>query len=196
MNLRIIFSILISLFICGCAMTGRPNLPVDISSNDLNRDGYALIVGSLSRRNAAAIYDRWGINIRKVDSENFFEFNIEGKASTTAPFIAYDFDYRESKYSGNIFAYLVPAGTYEIYNYTLFQTRGEFYRHWSPEDNLSITFSVKENSINYIGEFAATENYDWKIFENKNRDIPMLMKKYPNLDWSDVVTRIPDKRNF
>lgn len=158
-------------------MTGRPNLPVDISSNDLNRDGYALIVGSLSRRNAAAIYDRWGINIRKVDSENFFEFNIEGKASTTAPFIAYDFDYRESKYSGNIFAYLVPAGTYEIYNYTLFQTRGEFYRHWSPEDNLSITFSVKENSINYIGEFAATENYDWNIFENKNRDIPMLRKK-------------------
>ena len=177
-------------------MTARPNLPSVISESEINKGGYALIVGSLSRRNAAAIYDRWGLSLRRVGSKEPVEFKIEGKASTSVPFVAYDFDYREREYSGNIFAYLVPAGSYEIYNYVLFQTRGAFYRHWSPEKGLSIRFMVKENSINYIGEYAATENYDWKVFQNTDRDIPMLKKRYPDLDWSKFVISIPEKREF
>jgi hypothetical protein len=110
-------------------MTERPELPKSIDNNKLQKGDYGLIIGTLSRANAAAIYDIWSLSLRSKGATPSQNINIQGKASTAAPFVAYDFDYKEKQYSGNLFAYLVPAGEYEFYNYRLYQTRGAFYRN-------------------------------------------------------------------
>ncbi|RZF82954.1 hypothetical protein EXT46_05745 [Pseudoalteromonas sp. CO325X] len=176
-------------------MTERPNLPETIDNGLAQKDGYGVIIGSLSRANAAAIYDIWSISLRSKDSNMEQDVNILGKASTTAPFVAYDFDYKEKKYSGNLFAYIVPAGEYEFYNYRLFQNRGALSRNWHPEDEFSIPIEVKSGAINYIGEYSATKDYFWEITSNKARDIPLFKARYPNLDWSELIISLPKKSN-
>lgn len=185
----------VSLTLFGCKMTDRPNLPTTIENKQALKEGYGLIIGSLSRANAAAIYDIWSIRLRATDPQINKDINILGKASTTAPFVAYDFDYREKMYSGNLFAYIVPAGEYEFYDYRLYQTRGAFYRNWNPKNEFSMPISVKSGAINYIGEYSATKNYNWEVSSNETRDIAFFKAKYPNLDWSKLIIALPEKNN-
>lgn len=190
-----IILIAMSLALFSCKMTERPNLPGTIDNGLAQKDGYGVIIGSLSRANAAAIYDIWSISLRSKDSNIEQDINIRGKASTTAPFVAYDFDYKEKQYSGNLFAYVVPAGEYEFYNYRLFQTRGAFSRNWHPENEFSMPIKVKSGAINYIGEYSATKEHYWEVTNNQTRDIALFKAKYPNLDWSNLIIALPKESN-
>ncbi len=184
------------IFISGCAMTARPNLPQSILPAEIDKKGFALIVGSLSRQNGAAIYNHWSINLRSTVHSPVQDIQIAGKASTAAPFIAYDFDYREKKFSGNLFAYLVPAGSYEFYDHFLLQQRGMYTATWRPKKGFSVPLFIQENTINYIGEYAATAEHFWKVGNNEKRDIEMLKQKYPNLDWTKLKINIPVYSTF
>lgn len=187
--------IALSITLFSCKMTERPELPKTIDNGLTNKNGYGLIIGSLSRANADAIYDIWSISLRSKTAKPPQDINILGKASTIAPFVAYDFDYKEKEYSGNLFAYVVPAGEYEFYNYRLFQNRASFYRNWYPEKEFSMPIVVKGGAINYIGEYSATKEYNWEVTNHNARDIALFKVKYPNLDWSKLVMALPHKSN-
>lgn len=203
-------TILLSLFLTAC--TARPELPKAIKASSLN-DNYSLIVGSLSRANGLQSFDSWSLLFRSDDKKVNYSNFIKGKMDKKVPFGKYDFDFKERKNSGNIFAYLVPAGVYEIYGTEMTQSYAYTHTRWKAKDEFSIKFHAEAGKITYIGEYAIQPVYDgkniigvplmasgyWLIDDKLERDLTLLKKKYPNLNWSEVTKDIiqqPDSPIF
>jgi hypothetical protein len=202
--MKISITLLFIVIISGCA--ARPPLPEAINSNSLEA-GNSLVVGSLSRRNGMRSFSSWSIYFRDINGTT--SKKIGGKADPAALFNRYDFDFSEKTYSGNLFAFLVPAGEYEIFNAEMGLNQGTTYKHWRSERDFSIKFQAQPGEITYIGEYAVeplshksfffglpvTSSGVWLIDDKSTRDIELLKAKYPNLDWNSFNKSIPTEVN-
>ncbi|WP_144394352.1 hypothetical protein [Pleionea sediminis] len=199
-------TIFVSFFIAGC--TARPELPKVIKADAINGNS-SLIVGSLSRANGLQSFDSWSLQFRSINDENPYSNIIKGKVDKNVPFGRYDFDFKESKNSGNIFAYIVPAGTYEIFATEMTQSYAYTHSRWSSKDEFSLKFQAEAGKIIYIGEYAIQPVYNgknfigvplvgsgyWMISDKSKRDLALLQKKYPNLNWSNVKKDVVEEPN-
>jgi hypothetical protein len=196
----------LSILLAGC--TARPELPKKINTNALDNN-YSLIVGSLSRANGLQSFDSWSLLFRSINADMIYKNFIKGKMDKSVPFGKYDFDFKEKKSSGNIFAYIVPAGDYEIYGTQITQSYGYTHTNWQDSDNFSIRFHAEAGKITYIGEYAIQPVYNgknlfgaslvssgyWLIADKSERDLALLQKKYPNLNWNEVKKDIIEYPN-
>jgi hypothetical protein len=194
-----------SVFLTGC--TARPELPKVIKTDALNNK-YSLIVGSLSRANGLYSFDSWSLLFRSVNGETKYSNVMKGKMDKSQPFGKYDFDFKEKKDSGNIFAYLVPAGDYEIYGTEITQSNGFTHTRWK-DNKFSLKIHAEPGKIIYIGEYAIQPVYNgrnmmgvplvgsgfWLIDDKSDRDLALLKNKYPNLNWDEIKKDIVQEPN-
>ena len=199
-------TILLSIFLIGC--TARPELPKVIKASSLDNN-YSLVVGSLSRANGLQSFDSWSLLFRTDGEKVEYSNSIKGKMDKNVPFGKYDFDFKERKNSGNIFAYIVPAGDYEIYGTEMTQSYAYTHTRWKESDEFSIKFHAEAGNITYIGEYAIQPVYNgenfigvplmasgyWLVDDKFERDLILLKKKYPNLNWSEVTKDIIQQPN-
>ncbi|WP_299011607.1 hypothetical protein [uncultured Shewanella sp.] len=190
----------------GC--TARPELPSSIATHSINSD-YALIVGSLSRANGLLSFDSWSLSFRSLKTPIPYNNIIRGKVDKNVPFGKYDFDFKEQKNSGNIFAYLVPAGEYEIYQTNMTNTYGYSFTSWQSKEPFSLKIHANAGQITYIGEYAIQPVYEgknlfgvplmalgyWIVNDKSTRDIAMLAHRYPNLNWNNINKNIIREAN-
>jgi len=203
-------TILLSVLLTGC--TARPELPKTINKTALDNK-YSLIVGSLSRANGLQSFDSWSLLFRRVNEDVKYSNFIKGKMDKKVPFGKYDFDFKEKKNSGNIFAYVVPAGDYEIYGTEMTQSYAYTHTRWKEDEQFSIKFHAEAGKIIYIGEYAIQPVYNgknfigvplmaagyWLVDDKSERDFILLQNKYPNLNWSEVkkdIIQQPDSPIF
>jgi len=98
---------------------------------------------------------------------------------------------------GNIEAVTLPAGQYEFYNFLLVGGRSR----WKSEEDFSIRFNVYAGRVNYLGEIRLipavgrtrlglpkAEGGHFVISQQRDRDVQLMRRSYPNLDRSDIVS--------
>lgn len=188
-------------FITACAV--RPPLVEKAQIAEYKQPGMALIVGSLVVGSGNMSYDHWEMKFRLRDPGKEFNGAIKGSINRQIPGDN-AFDFRGRRFSGNVFAMVVPAGTYEYYSYSLFKNNGLAHVTWYPKSEFSIPFRVEENKINYVGEIvvhpqvgknllglAATSWGIWSMGEALERDLPLLKARYPDQDWESLITVLP-----
>ncbi|OUS27393.1 hypothetical protein A9Q99_15465 [Gammaproteobacteria bacterium 45_16_T64] len=200
-----LFLLVLTILLSAC--TTRPPLVKSTTINEYKKPGMALIVGSLVVQNGRLGYDKWSIQLRSVNKGSTFKSDIKGSRDRQVPG-GHDFDFSNKQYSGNMFAMVVPAGSYEYYSYSLFKNHGMSYSTWTPKTEFSLPFKVEENKINYIGEIAAhtgtgenafgmsiTSSGTWSVGDAIHRDLSLLKKHYPNVEWGTLIPSIPKHSN-
>ena len=86
----------------------------------------------------------------------------------------------------NIVIFELPAGNYELFHWNLFYNYGLIQYERQPKEEFSIAFSVKPDSINYIGELTI-DHYVMRIANRKDRDIKIAIEEEPSISSLPVV---------
>lgn len=92
-------------------------------------------------------------------------------------------------YYGRLVAIELPAGEYEIY-----QIEGiTEHRKTYGKNEISVTFVVEPNRVNYIGNMhyhIAKKKIIYDVEDMSDRDMPYFYKKYPKFSGQDVIARL------
>ena len=93
------------------------------------------------------------------------------------------------------------VGNYEFFNYELFTNLGLSQSTLKSKTEFLIPFSVKKDSINYIGDFTfypkSNENGNlFEISDKFNRDLSKFKEKYPENNWNSILNNTINKGNL
>ncbi len=169
------------------------------------KPGMALIVGSVVNEDGTYAFSSSVLKARLRDPGKEYTFELMGSGKRPMQIEA-EKDFSVGRFSGNLVAIVVPAGTYEYYTYHLAQATGMTTVYWDPKFEFSVPFHIQENKINYVGEIVihtqigksllgipVADGGIWSIGEARDRDIPMLKARYPSLPWDDLVAALPTR---
>jgi hypothetical protein len=124
---------------------------------------------------------------------NFFSSYHQIMVQPSQPAFKKNFkpDSRNGKKLIHLFSERHEAGIYDFFNFELFTNLGLSQSTVKAKKNFSIPFSVKSDTITYLGEvlFYPKGNENGKIFEWSNqyeRDSSLIYRKY-NITPSDVI---------
>jgi hypothetical protein len=182
------YSWVVMILLIGCAAT--PELPEKIMQADLNQN-LGFMIGSFSRNKSAEQFNGYSFYFRDLD-------NKKSKRIYMAPEAVYKIkfkdDFSNNKVGGALFGFVLPEGNYEFYNFNLFNQGGIYQSDTSAKHDFSIPFTINSNKINYVGEikFSATPSI-FSMSNQKDRDLPLFKKKFPDLDWNKLVICVPDR---
>jgi hypothetical protein len=113
---------------------------------------------------------------------------------TTMFMFPLDFDFKTDESCGSLFVIRLPAGDYELYDFTAVQdTFGGTFIH-SPRTPFSIPFKVVDGKISYFGEIkmnrihgqkflgiAGPESVQFEVSDQEKRDLDIFKDKYPDV---------------
>jgi len=187
MKLQAILVIAITL-LTGCATSNtKTNIPSNFSFNEQKNTGVMLASVSYS-----GSFSGYAVYYRKVgESGNGQKLQI-GAGTAVLPPGMMDWDIEKPGLRGNVFAVELPAGEYEIFNYSL----SSGFAHGSGEEPLSLRFTVEPHRATYIGNFlfrrtagfgATVLGVNISHADFSERDLPIIHSKYASLDTSDVL---------
>ncbi len=171
---------------------------------NLEPGSQGLLVGSLSfsgnypegkRKplDAGANFRYWRYNFM-LRGRNEANKDFVGNVSSVPPASSLTFDISAADYSvedgaGYIFVLPIPSGDYEFHSYG-YNTAAWSY---SPKKEYSIPFRIEPGVIHYVGEIrfehvfgenifgmAVPSGADISIIDSANRDLDILLKKYPS----------------
>jgi hypothetical protein len=138
-------------------------------------------------------YNTYYINYRQVGAETSKILKI-----TPAGMIKQKGDFQDVL--GNVFAVELPAGDYEIYDYSFYFNNGLASVSYTTNEEISHKFKVDEGMVSYIGNFAAHHQYVKNImgtlvnnggyyilFNEFDRDVKRLKEVYPWLANFDII---------
>ena len=74
----------------------------------------------------------------------------------------------------------LPVGEYELFTWKLFFNYGLAQWEERLKDEISINFSIKPDSVNYIGELSI-DNYIMRISDKGKRDLKIAFVKEPSI---------------
>ncbi|WP_354623855.1 hypothetical protein [Psychromonas sp. MME2] len=200
--LKSIFCMLM-LTLVGCA--GKPPMPTTLANADIS-GSTGLITGTITRNPLQPAYTAYGLYIRNIETEE----NHKIYTDLTGDFV--DFHNlptnNDSRVTGSSFALLLPEGKYEIYNFNLYELEpsGASTTYFA-ESDFSVPFQVSGGEKFYLGEFRLIANTfmfewfgvekevlsggTWYIYDFFERDIDMMKKKFPDVDWQKTKKEIP-----
>ena len=195
------FFIALAVFILtDCAV--RP--PLDFRPEDTSN---GILVGSFTRLNGKPRYNVYSFYFEDSTGVKR-EITIEPERITS---VKYPDDFDNGEVSGSVFAFTLPAGTYNLNGYyNVYQVTTTTYRYFIPSKEFNIPFTVKAGLVNYLGEIRfhpklkdkyETEpkfflgNYadggSYQIHDSFNRDIELLKIKFKNIGSSKVLNITP-----
>ncbi|MDF1821548.1 MAG: hypothetical protein P1U64_08245 [Alcanivoracaceae bacterium] len=194
------FSVL-SLQLAGCA--SAPLVP-DVLPEDVPNAETGYIAGSFSREYNAVHYYSNNFLFRNIASEETYRLESNPPAGGDL-FSGYRDDFSSYDYKGAAFLIPLPVGEYEFYNF--FLNGGA--NHFSAREDYSIPFEVLPNAITYLGEVKlvpqrARNTFGifipwggiWVLSDKQERDMQLLLEKFPELDAGAFVKRIPDEERI
>lgn len=188
--------------IAGCATT--PLLPETLTHADLQR-GKGILIGSIARGIAEWPYYNYGIFYRRVGETEVSLIEVTGNRVGYWSWRSnFSDDFNGADSSGSLFAYTLPAGRYEIFQYFLRYASGPDERILRATKNFSIEFTIQSGEIAYIGEFLvnAVMKKDligvpvpvdgiWSLRNQFDRDISLFTSTFPEINFTDAVQLRP-----
>jgi hypothetical protein len=167
----------------------------DIDINNINNNGIAVM--SL---NLEGIPKGFHYIVKSLDSGINFKIPEYTMAQELLPMLPTDFDDVKAK----IIVLNLPAGKYSFteWSNTTCDQYGNCTTQGSKKD-FPILFDVPQKSINYIGEISQTNTYsfvfitrsDISIQDKSERDLPVFLKKYTNINSTTINTNLAHKMN-
>lgn len=186
--------VLFSLISTGCATIASPNAAANDSRAEIKSTSNGTIVGSFTQ--IGRTYVR-SISLRNVES---------GKKTTISQgtiFNRNDFDGIIDGI-GIVYAYDLPPGQYEFFNYEIAFNDGFVSKTWRPKRKFSIPFSVDEGVVKYLGDIRLIPLQGRNIvglpvaaggvfmFANESdRDIPLIRSRFRELADKQVSVAVP-----
>jgi hypothetical protein len=151
-----------------------------------------VVVGSIA---GASMNPHHTFVVRFSDKKTRQERIISMRHSPIGP----EFDFSEFERSGDLFAFVLPAGTYAV-EFARFENAGAASAYETGGD-LYIPFTVTPGRILYLGElsFSPVESADvgsrshrpllmQLVLRNEwGRDAVLLEARYPNVAWSEAL---------
>lgn len=109
-------------------------------------------------------------------------------------------DYRGPDRKGTVFALALEPGEYEFVDVSFYYNTGTLEKSYSAKEDFSLPFTIEAGRVYYMGEFLSHGRYGENIFGitvlaggyfthrmNRQRDLPLLLAKYPELQGREVV---------
>lgn len=180
--LAALFSVLT---LTGCATTGPYQITAERPRSSFPTE-YGVIAGAFTTP------DRWRLGrtafVRNVETRKDY------RISQSFAFHAGDFDHPDRK--GVVFAFAVPPGRYEFYNYLIYSTNGAYETRWYSKEDFSVPFDVTPGAVVYLGDIQFVPNTGknvlgmsvadggfFRLMDEFDHDLPQLRAKYPDIDW-------------
>lgn len=194
---RICLLVLITVM-AGCAARVAPDTPDDIKATRLD-DKTGILVGSFTRLQnrqehvSHTVYFQQEGQSREYQIMSFHGNDVLGLYPKD--------DFEDDKRKGVLFAFVLPAGAYHFVSYSLESGEG----HWQPTRPFSVPFKVEAGKVNYVGDIQlsvregeglfgmrAAKGGTFHFINSKDKDIPLLQNKYPDIPWDNVMVTVPD----
>ncbi|VAW73484.1 hypothetical protein MNBD_GAMMA10-1255, partial [hydrothermal vent metagenome] len=183
----ILAGILSVILLTSCAYPVK-NVPTSYQLNNKS----ALVVVSLTISDECAQGKGHGYayftEIRETNTRQTYSIAMQGFGNER------DWERQESEcstdrdnYYGRLVSIELPVGSYEIYQFEGISGHSKSYG----KNEISVKFSVRENSVNYIGNIhfhVAEKEIMYNVKNMFQRDIAYFQKKYPQFDKSDIIT--------
>lgn len=198
-SLQRICLLLLVTSLMGCAARVVPDTPDKISSAKLD-ENTGILVGSFTRLpdreehvSHAVFFQREGGEENEYEIMSFHGNDVLGLYPKD--------DFVEQSRKGLLFAFMLPAGKYHFVSYSLESGAG----HWKPTRPFSVPFTVEAQKVNYVGDIQLDVREGTDMFglrtakggtfhfiNAKEQDMPLLKKKYPDIQWNNLVTTVPN----
>ena len=199
---RYFLLVLAALTLAGCGL--RPLSPEYVPGQGLE-PGSGALVGSFSRDPRE--YEYYSQTFYYEGKSNKKKYKIGSLGPI--PFTATKDDFKPDDSRGFVFAYRLPKGTYHFTDFYLAQpTGGSSYMAWRSREPYSIPFEIAPGKVNYVGEIKVIPVMGknifgitipaggfWVVSDQRVRDIELLKKKYPDLNWESVNIIVPDRED-
>lgn len=165
-------TVIVAWVLTGCATF---NVPSDYSLAHNSNQG--LVVMSLTHSVASVIVDYRPVAAGKPGAGSFMTGNMQDPLDWTHP-------------NGRLVVAELPPGQYELY-----QWRAEGMNVTYTSKLFSIPFTIEAGKATYIGNLfinmdETTAKYTLSVTDTSARDLPLLIRHYPNIKQTDVSTEI------
>ncbi len=185
-TLRHLLPLLLALAFGGCA--SKPNQVSAESLSNAPADN-GILVASYARPSPNERFSTENVLFRKKGQRRWREIGIN-----TLPLVPLKFDFQNEDSCGSLYVVSLPAGDYEIYDFSVIQSVfGGTIMH-SPSSPFSIPFTVGAGKISYLGELKidrieaakflglpGSDQVRFDLSDQNARDIAILHGKYPEL---------------
>ncbi len=118
-------------------------------------------------------------------------------------------DIEEADMEGVSFSLAMPEGQYSFCDFRLFRNGAYAQTSVSAKERFAVPFSIEAGTLTYVGEFRsvpvegrnifglpiAVGGY-WVISDRRERDIPLVLAKAPELARRPVVNGVPDVAKY
>ena len=202
------FIFIITVFIIsGCATTTPKitnlNTSLGVSKADLN-ENMGILVGTYTKNIGEIEYGKRRLFFTDTkDYEPRYAIDKKGFSNI----LGHQYTVKDSAKEGDAFAFVLPAGEYILYNFSL-ESGQNYSQTWSSSENFSIPFVVEPNKVNYLGEFNFTafsserttiigikstnrEGGYWIVTDELERDKKYFAQKYKALPMDDIKNIVP-----
>jgi len=156
-----------------------------------------MVVASMGTLREDTPYKTYTLEFRDIRSKEtvFLPFNAFAVGGTPI-------DFRDGKADVALFAFQLPEGRYELFNFELSTGGMKINTHRRMKDDISLPFDVKAGQVSYLGEFVSLPVYRqggteafggiWSVRDQQARDIQRAKQKLPGTSFENVVATIPD----
>lgn len=180
---HLVIYIIFALVLYGCALTSY-NVGEDYILDKNGSTG--LLVFSLSANNA----EYMSILVRSLDGnpDGFYPLWTQLPKGN-------GLDWKDPP--GRLIVVPAPAGKYEIYDWSQKRMDGASTTIVSNTKNVSIQYQVHPSAITYIGNIhliVDQNRYRINITNRKDRDLGLLLTKYPNLRNEQITVQIAEPK--
>ncbi|UFH35653.1 hypothetical protein [Flavobacterium acetivorans] len=157
------------------------NLPSNnINQNFTPSNDEGMIIGALSFKNEKPIFNGYSLF---YTGENITDLKIKNRIYITPEQMVkmkFKPDFFDNEKAVYYFSITEKEGQYSFSSFSTFMNGGYIQKHGSVPIN--IPFKIEKNKVLYIGEVYVDYNKNKIILvDKKDRDIPRLKTKYPNL---------------
>lgn len=177
-------------------------LPPNLTKQSTN-NSTGLLIGSMSANESDDLYTSYFYNFRSLENLDK-DYQLKLRYYDSISRVLYgktilDEDFKSTESTGKLYAIPLPEGKYEFYKIGTVRADGMTESVWSNATPFSRRFNIKSGEITYFGDvhFRTTKGKnifgmsvysspDIQIENSKQRDIPLLKNKYPDLNWNKI----------
>lgn len=147
---RLFAPILLLALLAGCGPQPRPSIAgYGTTLYDVPPEQLGLLAGSFGTLKSERRFSGSRLLIRHVSTGQTAAFEFHGGGFLVASDQA---DFNKSESRGTVFTMKLPAGSYEIYGFGLFQSGG-FGGWYGSMREFSVPFAIEPGKVTYVGEY-------------------------------------------
>lgn len=179
-------AVLLLFTLAGCA-TGRTKATPDAIAKLTPVEG--VFLASYARNSPSDKFSTESIYLRQIGRRKWYQFGIH-----SLPFTPLNFDFSSDEGHGSLVVMKLPAGTYEIYDFSLTQDTIGGSIMISADSRFSIPFTVHPGAVSYFGELKierirsarflgipGADRARFEITDQSERDIALFRQFYPSV---------------